>query len=133
MVKKLTVGLLIIYVVIILSVTMLFREPFNGQHFQTQLFWSYEVWEIQKRQIIENVLLFLPFGLIAGCLWKWKGILVGAGVSLLVELLQLISERGLFEFDDIVHNTLGTLIGVCIYMICVKLISKKGNNNGLHK
>ena len=130
--KKWTVGLLIIYVIIILCVTVLFREPFNGQHFQPQLFWSYEVWEIQKEQIIENVLLFIPLGLIAGSLFKWKGILAGTGISLLVELLQLISARGLFEFDDIVHNTFGTFIGISIYMICVKLI-KKGNNNGLHK
>ena len=97
--KKLTVGLLIIYVVIILSVTVLSRESFNGQHFQSQIFWSYEVWEIQKRQIISNVLLFIPLGVIAGGLWKWKGIFVGTGISLLVELLQLISSRGLFEFD----------------------------------
>ena len=113
--------------------TVLSREPFDGQHFQPQLFWSYEVWEIQKKQIIENVLLFIPLGVLTGCLWKWKGILVGAGISLLVELLQLISLRGLFEFDDIIHNTLGTLIGVWIYIIIVKLISKKGNNNGLYK
>ena len=130
--KKWTVGLLIIYVTIILSVTVLFRESYVGQHFQPKLFWSYEVWEIQKKQIFENILLFIPLGVIAGRLWKWKGILIGSGVSLLVESLQLISSRGLFEFDDIAHNALGTLIGVSICMICVKLISKKGNKNELY-
>lgn len=132
MIKKLTVGLLIIYVIIILCVTVLFRKPFEGQHFQPQLFWSYEVWEVQNKQIIKNVLLFIPLGIIAGNLWKWKCILVGMGISLLVELLQLITARGLFEFDDIVHNTLGTLIGVSIYEFCVILIRKRGFNNGVY-
>ena len=97
--KKWTVGMLVIYVVIILCVTVIFRDPFDGQHFQPILFWSYGVWEIQKKQIIENVLLFIPLGVITGRLWKWKGTFVGTCISLLVEMLQLISSRGLFEFD----------------------------------
>ena len=99
MTKKWVVGLLIGYVIIILSVTLLFRTSFEGQHFQPQLFWSYEVWEIQKKQIIANILLFIPFGVITGSLWKWKGIIAGTVVSTTVELLQFVSSRGLFEFD----------------------------------
>lgn len=69
----------------------------------------------------------------AGRLWKWKGLFAGIGLSITSEMLQLITNRGLCEFDDIADNFLGTLIGVSVYIICVKLISKKGNNNGLHK
>lgn len=133
MTKKWTAGVLSGYVLIILGETVLFRKPFEGQHFQSQLFWSYKVWEVQKEQIIANFLLFIPLGVLAGCLWKWKGILVGIGVSVAVELLQLISQRGLFEFDDILHNTLGTFIGVSIYILVETAVKKKGNNNGLHK
>lgn len=132
MTKKWVVGLLIAYVIIILSVTVLFRTSFEGQHFQPQLFWSYEVWDIQKKQIILNILLFIPLGLIVGSLWKWKGIIAGTVVSAAVELLQFISSRGLFEFDDIIHNTFGTLIGVTIIIIIEKVI-KKGINNGLQE
>lgn len=131
--KKVTIGLLVGYVLVILGETVLFRTTSSRLHFQPELFWSYKVWEIQKEQIIANVLAYIPLGLMAGRLWRWKGFLVGIGLSLASELLQLITNRGLCEFDDALNNSFGTLIGVSIYIICVKLISKKGNNNGLHK
>ena len=131
--KKLTIGLLVGYVLVILGETVLFRTPTTRLHFQPQLFWSYKVWDIQKEQIIANVLAYIPLGLLAGRLWKWKGILAGIGLSITSELLQLITNRGLCELDDIANNFLGTLIGVSAYMICKNLINKKGNNNGLYK
>ena len=33
---------------------------------------------------------------------------------MLIELAQLISYRGLFEFDDVIHNALGTAVGVLL-------------------
>lgn len=131
--KKLAVSLLIGYVMIILGETILFRTAFDGKHFQPLLFWSYEVWETQKKQVIANIILFIPFGLITGCLWKWKGIIAGIGVSFVIELLQLITRRGLFEFDDILHNMVGTVIGVCLYITVEAIVKKKGSKNGLQK
>lgn len=104
--KKWSVGLLIGYVLIILGETVIFRTPTNRIHFQPQLFWSYEVWDIQKEQILANILAYIPLGLIAGKLWRWKGLLAGIGLSVTSELLQLITHRGLFEFD--VGEILGT-------------------------
>lgn len=129
MTKKWTVGVLIGYVLIILGETVLFRRPFVGQHFEPHLFWSYKVWDVQNRQIIANILLFIPLGLLAGRLWKWKGIVAGLGISVAIELLQLIGQRGLFEFDDILHNTLGTFIGVLTYMIVETVVKRKKNKD----
>lgn len=131
--KKVTIGLLVGYVLVILGETVLFRTTSSHLHFQPELFWSYKVWEIQKEQIIANVLAYIPLGLMAGRLWKWKGLFAGIGLSITSEMLQLITNRGLCEFDDIANNFLGTLIGVSAYIICMNLINKKGNNNGLHK
>ena len=131
--KKWTAGVLIGYVLIILGETVLFRKPFGGQHFQPQLFWSYKVWAVQKEQIIANVLLFIPLGVFAGSLWNWKGIIVGSGLSVAIELLQLISNRGLFEFDDILHNTLGTFIGFSIYLLVKTVVKGKRKKDGLYK
>ena len=64
--------------------------------------------------------------MITGRLWKWKGVLSGAGLSAIIELLQLISQRGLFEFDDIINNTLGTVIGVTVYLLIATLLKKRG-------
>lgn len=97
--KKVTIGLLVGYVLVILGETVLFRAPTTRLHFQPELFWSYKVWEIQKEQIIANVLAYIPLGLMAGRLWKWKGILAGIGLSITSELLQLITNRGLGELD----------------------------------
>ena len=92
---------------IIIGETVAFRSVTSKPHFQPLLFWSYAEWKNQRRQIVANVVLFIPFGMITGRLWKWKGVLSGAGLSAIIELLQLISQRGLFEFDDIINNTLG--------------------------
>ena len=47
----------------------------------------------------------------------WKvGLLIGIGISFSIELLQLVLCRGLFEFDDIIHNSLGFLIGI-VYLL----------------
>ena len=120
--KKWSVGFLIGYVLIILGETVIFRTHSVRQVFQPQLFWSYKVWDIQKEQILANILVYIPLGLIAGKLWRWKGIIAGIGLSITSELLQLITHRGLFEFDDIIHNTIGALIGVSMYMVCVRAI-----------
>ena len=69
-----------------------------------------------------NILLFIPLGIFVGDLWKWKGLLVGVGLTVSIELFQLISRRGLFEFDDIIHNTLGTVIGILLCLVFEKSI-----------
>ena len=46
---------------------------------------------------------------------------VGAGISVVIELLQLIFKRGLCEVDDVIHNVLGTLIGYGIITITLTL------------
>ena len=41
----------------------------------------------------------------------WLVTLIGFVVSATVELIQYFNYLGLFEFDDIIHNTIGMLIG----------------------
>lgn len=123
--KKWSVGLLIGYVLIILGETVIFRTPGESYHYKLQLFWSYENWAGAKTEILANIFVYTPVGVIAGYLWKWKGILFGIGLSLSIEILQLLTCRGWFEFDDLFHNSLGALIGVIIYMIGIKLIKKE--------
>jgi glycopeptide antibiotics resistance protein len=57
-------------------------------------------------------------------------ILIGFLISLTIEILQLVTKRGLFEFDDIFHNTLGVAIGELGYwMIGWKVRSRPGRSN----
>ena len=118
--KKPSLGLLLGYAFLILAETVLIRKPFLGEHIKLELFWSWKQWNVQKEQILTNVAMFIPIGVLAGWLWKWKGLLVAAGLSLLVEVLQLITSRGLLEFDDVLHNMIGAAVGVGIVMVAGK-------------
>ena len=68
---------------------------------------------------ILNIVMLLPIGIFLSLSYgkkiDWKvGLLIGIGISFSIELLQLVLCRGLFEFDDIIHNSLGFLIGILI-------------------
>lgn len=60
---------------------------------------------------IGNVVLFIPLGIAL----KWVGIRdvkrAGFCASLLIEVLQFTFALGTFECDDLIHNTLGAVIG----------------------
>ncbi len=114
-------GILSAYIFLVLAETIFIRQSFIGQHFQPELFWSWRVWNVQRGQIIANVIMFVPVGVLSGLLWKWKGVFVAAGLSLGIEILQLVTSRGLCELDDVIHNMIGALIGVGVVMIGRKL------------
>ena len=79
---------------------------------------------MQQNQILANVIMFLPVGVLAGRIWRWRGLWVAAGLSAAIEILQLITARGLCEFDDVIHNMVGAAIGVGIVMIGRKLLGE---------
>ena len=108
------------YAFLILAETVLIRKPFSGQHFNPELFWSWRALDAQWEQILTNVVMFVPVGVLAGCVWKWRGLLVAAGFSIAIELLQLVTTRGLMEFDDVLHNMIGAVVGVGIVMVVGK-------------
>ncbi|WP_314096891.1 VanZ family protein [Microbacterium foliorum] len=75
-------------------------------------------------QVLFNVALFVPFGLIARRYWNrgpWVSILLGALVSFGIETTQLTGVWGLYEcayrvadVDDLIANTAGAAIGVLL-------------------
>lgn len=83
-----------------------------------------------KAYVLENVLMFVPMGTMLPLVWK-KGknpavcVLTGALSSTLIEMLQLITSRGHCQTDDLVMNTLGTLIGWCLAAVICFLWKKK--------
>ena len=71
-----------------------------------------------------NVLAFIPLGFFLG--WTFgkssvvKTIFAGLMISAIVESLQFFIKRGFSEIDDIIHNTLGCFIGLCIFLLVYK-------------
>jgi glycopeptide antibiotics resistance protein len=108
---------LIGYAFLILAETVLIRKPFSGQHFNPELFWSWRQWKIQKNQILTNVIMFVPVGVLVGWIWRWRGLWTVAVLSIFIEILQLVTARGLCEFDDVIHNCFGAVIGIGVVMI----------------
>ena len=118
------------------SITVLARKTTYAVRYQTTLFWSWGEWDRQGQQIIANIIAFIPIGVLAGRLWRWKGLLAAALFSIFIELSQLISHRGLFEFDDIVHNSVGALIGIGVLIIidfCIRhsAVDREYNDDNL--
>ncbi|MBQ7149736.1 MAG: VanZ family protein, partial [Prevotella sp.] len=119
--KKPSLGALVAYSFLILAETILTRKPFAGSHFQPELFWSWRAWDKQSGQVIANVIMFIPVGVLSGWLWKWKGLWFAAGLSFFVETFQLVTQRGLMEFDDVIHNCLGAAVGIVVLKIFMRL------------
>ena len=78
---------------------------------ENALFWSY---------FIENILLFIPLGMLLPSILKvyrrlLPCLLTGCFVSLAIEILQFITQRGYAQLDDVLTNTLGAGIGYLLF------------------
>lgn len=72
-----------------------------------------------------NIIMFMPIGFLISLLWKVsnkKVIISGFSISILIEFCQLFLDRGT-DIDDLILNTLGTILGLIFYHI----LSKKLN------
>ena len=71
-----------------------------------------------RTMFIGNVVLFLPLGFLAPFVWKnmsWKrALLLGAGVSAVIELVQPVFGRSC-DVDDVLTNALGALLGYLLF------------------
>ena len=70
-----------------------------------------------------NIGIFAPIGLMLPLLWRLKGwqvVLMGAGISLFIEVAQLFLPRST-DIDDLILNALGVLLGLLCYRILRKL------------
>ena len=77
------------------------------------------------RNSLLNVLLFMPLGLLLPVLWKsfrsfFPTALFGLGFSLSIELLQLFTFRAT-DVNDLMTNTLGTILGWCLGRLVLRL------------
>lgn len=127
-----TMPVLAFYLSFVAKITVFSRIPWHEPRYMLVPFWSYRAIAVGVEGIIPevfwNVVLFIPIGILfmlfLTCKRKWViTVIIGFLLTTAIELIQLIFHRGYFEFDDIFHNTLGTVIGIGIYIIVVKLLS----------
>lgn len=128
-------GIFIIYLVVVIGATMLSRGGFFGNTRIYPLFYSYrDAWTdfsiTEWRNIILNIGMFVPFGFFLPYLIKrtaafWKVSVIGFLFTLSIELVQLLSKRGVFEPDDLLGNTVGAMIGYGVYYLVTYLVKKR--------
>ena len=63
-----------------------------------------------------NLILYIPYGTTT---WQWKRegkkiVAFGFALSISCEVLQYLTGRGMADVNDVLFNTLGAAIGVCI-------------------
>ena len=113
---------LFLFLVVVLASTV-FTRTSNGVHtYELIPFWSwYEIITGNTalfEEIVLNMILLLPAGMLLPFVFdkkiKWyKAFVVGFIFSAFIEVCQLVLCRGLFEWDDMIHNALGAIVG-CI-------------------
>jgi glycopeptide antibiotics resistance protein len=126
--------LFVLNIIFIIYLTFLTRSETFGE-IDLHLFRSYrEAWNtfsIRNWQlVIFNILVFVPFGTLLPVIFrKLRHVFctVGCGFlfSLSIELLQRVTGRGLCELDDLMNNTVGVLLGYCLFRLFYTLFHKK--------
>lgn len=125
--KALWLILTVMYGVMLLGATFFSRGSFySGAQIVPPLASYREAWYqgglSDFRNIIVNILLFVPFGFLVPAGMKcmrpvWKTYLAGFVATFIIECLQLLTRRGIFEFDDIINNLVGTMIGHGVFLL----------------
>lgn len=125
-------ALIVEYIVLIYGATVLFRPYSEESGYNFTPFWSY--YEIQGgrgdllAENIMNVVVFAPLGLFLACISRtikwWHVLLIGLGLSVSIEISQLIFKKGFSEFDDVFHNTLGCMLGYGVFCMFAWFIRK---------
>ena len=113
--------LFVAYTIFIVWYTLLIREPRGAERvFKPELFWAIRAWidnptvvnKAEAVQYVQNILFFMPYGLLFPWKDNWKRVFMTALVlSISIELSQYIFNLGWCEVDDVISNTLGAMIG----------------------
>ncbi len=124
--------LLLEYIFLIFCSTVIFRATGETRQYDFHPFWSYDRPDLLVENIM-NVAVFIPVGLLLGSLLKVKGswlmtLIIGLGISMMVEALQFFFMKGFSELDDVMHNTLGCVVGYMIFAIVRLLMNIQYKN-----
>lgn len=133
--------LLFEYVLFIYGVTVFFRKGGSTESYMLTPFGSYVKMFQGKASdmlfdILVNVALFMPVGFLWGAQSSLNPskrqwfivLLLGIGLSTGIELLQLFLNKGCAELDDIIHNTLGCILGFALWLGVARMCKKEAGS-----
>lgn len=116
--KGLQITFAIVYVLGILFFTIFSRNKIEGRIIVAP-FSSYGgfLYGLRNRiQIVSNIWMFIPLGAVCRRLFgkRWIPFMVVLMVPVAIECIQYWQQIGYFEFDDIINNCTGSILGVYI-------------------
>ena len=111
------------------SITRLFSEPVTAGTEVTGLM----AWFMRDSGpiagMILNVLLYVPMGYLLHVLFpkmkRWQIIFIGCLCSVATETCQYFIKTGWCETDDVIYNTLGTVIGAWVWQMQSRRLRKR--------
>lgn len=114
------------YLLLVLMITFWSRESGAITDMDLEIGASLRINNRNNALVLENVLLFIPFGYCLNWLLKRKSVFVngffcGFVTSFIIEVMQLVTGRGIFQIDDILTNTLGSILGAFVYRVVAKV------------
>lgn len=124
LIPAVAVVIMVIFLGIVFGSTV-FTRTSTVRQYELMPFWSWKViwkyrdWTLLKENLLNCILLF-PAGVLLPIIanhkvkWYWA-LLFGVLVSAVIEISQLIFMCGLFEWDDMIHNGLGCMMGSAIF------------------
>ncbi len=93
---------------------------------------GFEEYGIFYLDIIKNVALFVPIGLLACTAKSRPSVIAGAGIGIVysfgIELVQYMLGTGILNIDDLIVTSLASLLGAVIYHV-IKLFQKDKQTN----
>ena len=127
--------LLSCWLLLVMALTIASRGANYSGSFNINFFSGYinawNKWSISELQlIIFNMLMFVPLGFLLPLLWRKAErfkvtFLVSVSTTTLIEISQLLTGNGIFELDDLFHNSLGSLFGYFCVMAILSMIREK--------
>jgi glycopeptide antibiotics resistance protein len=138
--RKVCICLFYLYI-IVLSYFLFFSEHYGRGCFTKDYRYNLEFLKEIKRfiryrqqlgmesfivNIIGNVFVFMPMGFLLPIIRKKYNnficiLLISIIISLSVELLQLVTKVGIFDVDDILMNSVGSVLGYLMFVIYNKV------------
>lgn len=131
--KVITLLLMLLYAYLVIDITLISRQGTVVEDVSLVPFESYWTamttgWggsgQFACMAIIGNAFMFIPLGMMVAIVVKEHPFVVSAVTgfvfSIIIEVAQFMTKLGTFEFDDLINNTWGAIIGCSIAIVFLK-------------
>lgn len=138
--RAIAIALLVAYITVVLFFTVLGRRTLDYYRFgpdvssyYTELFSGSGTIDITELWL--NILMFVPLGVLSCFVFSRFKVFIatatGCCLSIVIELMQLLFRSGYVSLTDVIHNTLGALLGGLLGVFIIFVIGKVRNGSRL--